>query len=195
MTRFKVLRREEMDDDQRRAFDYVVGKEGRVRGGPWTAYVYRPPLMLLQEDLSHYQRHGSTLTDRERQVAVLVVCRHWDAAYPWAVQVRASHRAGLEQAIIDDIGSGRRPRLQAPEEAVAYEVARELMENHRVSDETYTRAENLFGVPKLVDLVGTVGFFSMVACTANAFDITPPDDAPARLPERTWAQRGRPSED
>lgn len=182
MTRHAVLAREDMDDDQKQAYDYVYEKEGRTRGGPWTAYVYRPPLMVLQEDLSYYQRHGSLLTDRERLIAVLFICRHWHAEYPWAVQVRGSHRAGVEQEIIDTIASGKRPDLADPGESVAYDVARELMEEHALSDETYARAEGLFGMAKLVDLVGTVGFFSMVACTANAFDITPPDNAPARLP-------------
>lgn len=181
MTRFKVLSREDMDSDQQGAFDYVMEKEGRTRGGPWTAYVHRPELMRLQEDLSYYQRHGSTLTNRERQVAVLVVCRYWDAEYPWAVQVRGSHVAGVEQEIIDAIGARKKPVLSDPGEQAAYDVAVELMENHRLSDATYANAEALFGVPKMVDLVGAVGFFSMVACTANGFDITPPDAAPARL--------------
>ncbi len=183
MTRFKVLSRDEMTADQRQAFDYVETKEGRVRGGPWTAYVYRPELMRLQEDLSYYQRHGCTLSERERQIAVLAVCRHWSAEYPWAVQVRRSLKVGIETAIIDAIGAGKRPVLTDPGEKAAYDVAIELMENHRLSDATYAAAEKLFGLPKLVDLVGAVGFFSMVGCTANAFDITPPADAPARLPK------------
>lgn len=183
MTRFKVLARDEMTAEQQGAFDYVQEKEGRVRGGPWTAYVYRPELMRLQEDLSYYQRHGCTLTERERQVAVLAVCRHWSAEYPWAVQVRRSLKAGIEDAIIDAIGAGRRPTLTDPGEKLAYDVAIELMRDHRVSAATYAAAETLFGMPKLVDLVGAVGFFSMVACTANAFEITPPDSAPARLPK------------
>jgi hypothetical protein len=33
----------------------------------------------------------------------------------------------------------------------------------------------------LVALVARIGSFSMTCCTANAFDITPPDDAPDRL--------------
>ena len=183
MTRFKVLGRDEMTDEQQGAFDYVEAKEGRVRGGPWTAYVYRPELMRLQEDLSYYQRHGCTLTERERQIAVLAVCRHWSAEYPWAVQVRRSLKAGIEPAIVDAIGARQRPALSDPREKAAYDVATELMQNHRLSEATYAAAEKLFGLAKLVDLVAAVGFFSMVACTANAFDITPPDSAPARLPK------------
>ena len=71
--------------------------------------------------------------------------------------------------------------MSDPGEQAAYDVASELVANKRVSDDTYARAVKIFGEEKLVDVVAGVGFFSMVCCTANAFDITPPDDAPARL--------------
>lgn len=181
MTRFKVLEREEMNEEQRRLVDDIVAQEGRVRGGPYTAYIRNPKFMRLHQDMSYYHRTCSALTPRERQIAVLAVCRHWDAHYPWAVQVRASLAAGVEPAIADAINRGDRPALADPGEQAAYDVAVELMTTHRVSDATYANAEALFGLPKLVDLVSAVGFFSMVCCTANAFDITPPEDAPARL--------------
>jgi len=71
--------------------------------------------------------------------------------------------------------------LSDPGEQAAYDLASELVTTKRVSEDTYAKAEKIFGEEKLVDLVAGVGFFSMVCCTANAFDITPPDDAPARL--------------
>lgn len=60
-------------------------------------------------------------------------------------------------------------------------MASELVATHGLSDATYAAAEAQFGLEKLVELVSGVGFFSMVCCTANAFDIDPPDDALARL--------------
>jgi len=64
---------------------------------------------------------------------------------------------------------------------MAYEVASQLVNTYRLTDETYAKAEKLFGEEDLVSLVGVVGYFGMVATTANAIDATPPDDAPARL--------------
>jgi hypothetical protein len=49
------------------------------------------------------------------------------------------------------------------------------------NDATHAAAEATFGTEELVALVARIGSFSMTCCTANAFDITPPDDAPARL--------------
>ena len=179
MTRIKVLSREEMNDDQRAAFD-AAKAAGAPTGGPYTAYIRMPKLMRLTREVSDTLR-ASALTGRERQMAVLIAIRHWDARYPWAVQVRASLAAGLDQATIDAINARKPPKLTDPREMAVYDVATELLTNHKLKDATYAAADKLFGTDTLVALVAAVGYFSMVSCTANAFDVTPPDDAPARL--------------
>ena len=180
MTRFDILERADMNEAQARVHDEIEAADGRVRGGPYWAYIRNPAFMRLHNEMSRYVR-ATPLTGRERQIAVLAVVRHWNAEYPWAVQVRASLAAGIDQDIIDAINAGAAPRFDDPGEKAAYDVARELVGDKRVSDAIYAAAEQQFGLEKLVDLVSSIGFFSMVCCTANAFDITPPDDAPARL--------------
>ena len=112
---------------------------------------------------------------------MLTVVRFWDAEYPWAVQVRASLAAGVDQEIVDAINARRDPGLSDPREAMAREVAIQLLNNHSLTDETYAAAEALFGEEDLVSLISVIGYFGMVATTANAIDATPPEDAPARL--------------
>ena len=60
-------------------------------------------------------------------------------------------------------------------------MANQLTGTHRLTDETYAEAEKMFGEEDFVALVSVIGFFGMVATTANAIDATPPEDAPARL--------------
>ena len=64
---------------------------------------------------------------------------------------------------------------------MAHEMAKQLTGTHRLTDDTYAEAESLFGEEDLVALIGVIGYFGMVATTANAIDATPPDEAPARL--------------
>jgi hypothetical protein len=64
---------------------------------------------------------------------------------------------------------------------LAHRVANELLADEGLSDATYAAAEAAFSTEELVALVARVGSFSMTCCTANAFDIMPPDDAPDRL--------------
>jgi 4-carboxymuconolactone decarboxylase len=180
MTRFEILKREDMSAEQVRLHDENKASGGRLRGGPYWAYIHNPEFMRLHKAMNDYVR-DSSLTKRERQIAVLAVVRHWDAEYPWAVQARLSLAEGVEQEIIDAINAGERLRLDDPGERAAYELASELVTEKELSDATYAAAEQRFGLAKLVDLVSCIGFYSMLCCTANAFDVTPPDDAPERL--------------
>ena len=54
----------------------------------------------------------------------------------------------------------------------------ELVATGRVSDATYARAVAALGEAGLVDLVGVVGYYTLVAFTLNAREVPAPDGAP-----------------
>jgi len=179
MTRISILTTEQMNDKQRAVIDASVAS-GKPHGGPFWAYIRIPRLMQVVHDLSS-SIAGISLTPRESQIATLTVARHWGAKYPWAVQVRNSLKIGLDQDAIDAINSRRKLPTDDRREILAHQIANELLADHGLSDATYEAAEAAFTTEELVALVARIGSFSMTCCTANAFDITPPDDAPARL--------------
>ena len=153
MTRIKILEREEMNEDQGRVYDEAKAAGGPV-GGPYTAYIRHPELMLRIQDLRKCLQNGP-LSARERQIAHLVIARHWGAKYPWFAQVGASLAAGVEQIIIYSIYTGNDPGFKDPREQAAYEVAKELLADHGLSDSTYAAAEKALGLDDLVALVVT----------------------------------------
>jgi 4-carboxymuconolactone decarboxylase len=179
MTRIAILKREDMNTEQGRAYDEAKAAGGPV-GGPNWAYIRQPKLFAVAQAMGACLRE-SALSGRERQIAVLTTIRHWGGKYPWAVQVRNSLASGVDQATVDAINERRTPPLSDPREKSAHDVARELLANRGLSDATYAAAEKAYGVETLVSLIAAIGQFSMVCCTANAFDITPPEEAPARL--------------
>lgn len=179
MTRIRILKREEMNAEQGRVYDEAKAAGAPV-GGPYYAYIRYPRLMRASQEMGNCLRE-SGLTARERQIAVLTTIRHWGAQYPWAVQVRGSLAAGVDQPTIDAINARRAPQLANPRERLAYEIARELLAEKSLGDAVYQAAAKVFNEAELVALIAVIGQFSMVSCTANAYDITPPDEAPARL--------------
>jgi len=164
-----------MSSEQRTVYEESValGTPNGTSGGPYTAYIRNPEYMRLHRSLSIYLRNNS-LPGRLRQMLVLRTIKHWDAKYPWVVQVRASLSEGLEQSIIDAIGKGQVPALTSPEYTAAFQFCSELLDTKQVSDATYERTLKLFGERGLVDIVATIGLFTTTALTANAFDIAPP---------------------
>jgi 4-carboxymuconolactone decarboxylase len=179
MTRIKILDRGEMTAEQGRVYDDAKNSSGIV-GGPYYAYIRLPKLF----EAAHVMRAslaGGPLSRREVQVVHLVVSRHFDARYPWYAQVRASLREGIEQPVIDAINAREAPALSDAREQTCYVVARELLQNKRLSEATYAAAEKTMGLEHLVALIAGIGTFSMTCMTANAFEIDPPADNPTPL--------------
>jgi 4-carboxymuconolactone decarboxylase len=56
-----------------------------------------------------------------------------------------------------------------------------VLEEKSVSDETFNRIDRLIGRPALIDLMGLIGFYGVVAITLNAFDIPPAGGAAPEL--------------
>lgn len=179
MTRIAILSEDEMTEEQKAVI--AASKEaGRPHGGPFWAYIRHPKLMEAVQATGSAIGAGA-LTQREQQIATLTVARFWGAAYPWAVQVRNSLKIGLTQDIVDAINARSALPTDDARELMAHRVANELLADHGLSDETYKAAEDTFSTDEMVTLVARIGSFSMTCCTANAFDLTPPDAAPDRL--------------
>jgi hypothetical protein len=171
MTRIAILKREEMNAEQGRVYDEAKAANQPV-GGPYYAYIRNPTLFTASQNMG--KAFGTfKLSPRERLIAVLTVCRFWGAKYPWGAQSRNAVAQGVEQTIIDAINAGKTPDLSNPREAMAHKLPKELLTNKGLSEATYQEAEKLFGTDDLVGLIASVGQFSMVCCSANAFDITP----------------------
>jgi 4-carboxymuconolactone decarboxylase len=111
----------------------------------------------------------------------MTVARHWGARYPWFAQVRRSRSIGIDQSVIDAINVRGTPDLVDARERTCFTVARELLSNKALSDNTYAAAEKTMGLESLVALVAATGSFSMTCMTANSFGIEPPADNPTPL--------------
>ena len=179
MTRIAILKPDDMNDEQRAVIEASKAK-GKPHGGPFWAYIRNPKLMQTLHNLADCIA-DSTLSAREQQIVTLTVARFWGANYPWAAQCRNALKVGLTQKEIDAINARSRLPTDDKRELLAHQIANELLANKGLSDATYKAAEAAFNTEELVALVARVGSFSMTCCTANAFDITPPDDAPDRL--------------
>jgi 4-carboxymuconolactone decarboxylase len=181
MARLAIIDRADMDGEQARVYDAAKETSGIV-GGPYYAYIRLPKLFEACQNL-RTALSGGLLSRREQQIVNLVVARHWNAGYPWFAQVRGALAVGIGQAVIDAINAHKTPDLADARERTCFIVARELLANKGLSDETYAAAEATLGLQHLVALVAATGSFSMTCLTADAFMIDPPSVNPTPLAE------------
>jgi len=179
MSRLDPLPPEKMDPDFARYIEELARAGGRT-AGPYIAFMRNPALFKVTQALSNSIR-ASSLTPVERQIAVLVTVRHYGARYAWCVQVRASLAAGVTRAMIDAINDRKRPDMTQASEIAIWEVADALAGKRSLDDAIYARALAALGEQRLVDLVATIGFFSLIGTTLRAFEIDPPVDDPVPL--------------
>jgi 4-carboxymuconolactone decarboxylase len=159
-----------LTDQQRALYDRIGGKRGHVRG-PFLIWLRSPGLCDRVESLGAYLRWDTTLPERIRELSILVTARFWDAQYSWAAHSEKAIQAGVDATAVEDLAQGRRPTFTHEDETVFYDFATELLTNHFVSQPTYDRALATFGEAGVVDIIGAMGNFSMLALCLNAFQV------------------------
>ena len=118
-------------------------------------------------------RYESSLPARLSELVILLVARAWTQNFEWAVHAPIAERAGISGAAVAAIKIGHEPSLKDDESAV-YAFTRELLVMHQVRDTTYGRLIAVVGAGGAVDLVGIVGYYSMICMTINAFQVQVP---------------------
>jgi 4-carboxymuconolactone decarboxylase len=180
MPRIPVLDGSEMDAEQRRVHDAILGTTGRVGQGPSIGYAYSPRLWEIHDASSAHLR-DCALTQAQVRMVSLMTARHWNAAYPWSAQAGAALAAGVDRAVIEAINAGERPELGDGADEVVYAVARELLATGTLGDDVFRSAEATLGYRRLADLIGVIGHFTTTAMMANVAGAEPPADAASKL--------------
>lgn len=152
--------------------------------GPFPVWIHRPDLIDIARHQGMFIRFGTSLEPRLSELAILVAAEHWQSQYEWFAHEGPARKGGLGEAIIQDLRAGRTPAFEDAEEQAVYDVARSLLKTRALDDATYARAVDILGEGRLVDCVGVIGHYTMVAFTLNAFHQDVPEGAERPFPAR-----------
>ncbi len=179
--RFAALTWETMTPEQRKMAESVLSGPRAALGGPMNILLRSPAMGDLAQQFGASMRFLTSMPAKQRELAIILVARHWTAQFEWQAHARAAEQAGLDAAIIRDIAEGRRPSKLTAEEAVVYNFTTELLTTHQVSDPTYAAAKAQLGERGVVDLIGLMGWYQMVSMLLNVDRYPLPDGAPPPL--------------
>ena len=144
----------------------VRGRRGALFG-PFVPMLRSPEFLDRAQKLGEYLRYESALPARLRELAILIIARHFRQAYEWHVHAPAAVQAGLAAATLADLAAARRPGALRSDETVVYDFCTELLREHAVGDATYERTRALLEERGLIDLCGVCGYYGMLALVMN----------------------------
>jgi 4-carboxymuconolactone decarboxylase len=173
----EVTDRNALPDDKQDAFDYLVKTRGAVRL-PFSVILNNPEVCYRVAHVGSYIRFESSLPDNIRELAVLASAREFDVRFEWAAHARIASEAGISDATIDVIANKKELDGLSEEEALPIRFARELLRNHRASNETWSAAQSKYGDQGAIEIITTVGYYAMLGCLLNGLEIEPAADAP-----------------
>ncbi len=183
--RLPLPRREDLDEDGRRAYDRLADPTGgTLRGlkGPGGIQLHSPELSRRSRPVNHYLRYESGLGGRVRELAILATAREHDSQFEWAAHEPAALAEGIAPEIIDVIRHRYDTAGLAAADALVIDLGREIFRTRRVAPQTYARALRQFGVRQLVDLVALMGNYAGTAALLAAFDMRLDPGQRAHLP-------------
>jgi 4-carboxymuconolactone decarboxylase len=182
--RFPTLTPETMTAEQKTVADAIQsGPRGGGLRGPFNALLRSPDLCDLVQRVGAYVRFGSSIPAPLNELAICMAGRKWTAQYEFYAHRRLAIEAGLPPAILDAVADCRRPEDMSPDESLVYEFVTELLSTGAVSDGHYHPVVARFGERGVMDLVGAVGYYSLVSMVLNVAQVQlPPGEAPPLKP-------------
>jgi len=181
--RFPLLKLEQLNDQQRPFADEILKVASIGISGPFNMMLRSPVMGQRMFAMLDYLRFNTSVPPKLNEFAILIQARLWTSQVAWTAHYPLALKAGLPQAVADDLKAGKRPASMQPDEAAVYDLCMDLAKDHVVSDATFKKARELFSDQQIVDLITVSGVYITLAMLSNtAEDATPGGKTPPLQP-------------
>jgi 4-carboxymuconolactone decarboxylase len=170
--RYAEIPVDQMTPEQREGYRFLVdGPRGRLPG-PYKVWVHNPKLVHAAAPIGqHFTPGQSSLSEREREIAVVVITSKWRSAYPNAAHEKRGKEVGLPAAMVEAIIAGLPASFPDPREQVVYEVAMALAGGQLVAQGLHDRAVKVLGHERVTDMIALMGYYTAVSLTMNFYAV------------------------
>ncbi|WP_375478995.1 carboxymuconolactone decarboxylase family protein [uncultured Jatrophihabitans sp.] len=187
MSRLDKLEPESLAPDQRELYDSIA-RGPRARGrqafsltdadgrleGPFNAMLLSPRLGGALQEVGAAVRYASALSDRSREIAILLVAHHWGSEFEVYAHEAVGAAVGLGSDELADLRAGRLDGLAADERPVAEAVVA-LASRGDLDDAEYAAALAALGEATLFELTTLVGYYATLALQLRVFRVGVPE--------------------
>lgn len=184
MARTPTVTRDRVPEQLRAAFDAETASNGGViASGPGSAMINSPEMRRRANHLVNYLRDESSLSKKVQELAMILTARTMDCAYIWHAHAARARQQGISDAFVDALRDNKPLPILPPDEQCVVNYVLEVLKNHKVEQGTFQAALDQFGAMGLTELTTLIGYYTLLAFNANAFDIDVPEQGTEpRLP-------------
>ena len=151
--------------------DDILKVSSAALGGPYNALLRSPDMARRCFDFLDYLRFRTSVNKRLNEFAILIQARISNAQYEWWAHETIARKAGLSDAVMNDLRECKRPTSMQDDERLVYDYCIQLSLNHRVPDALWQEAVSKMGEQAVIDLTVLSGTYVMVSMLLNATQV------------------------
>ena len=170
MERLSPIDETTLTADQRRGYDALMSRFG-VIAGPFGVWLRSAEMLEHGLKLQEMFASRVKLERRLLELVVMLTARLTTAQFAWDVHKRHALKFGISFDILEAIRERRTPVFTREDERVVYDIAMELNIRRSLSEANFQQGIAMFGEQAMVELVGAIGYYGMIALTLNAFNV------------------------
>lgn len=171
MPRVDILEKDQIPQDKQQFYDEIAKYRGHV-ARPFKALLNSPEIATKIASLGEELRYvSSTINSEIREIITLTISKIQNCEYVWTHHVASAREAGIREEVIETIQNNIPPRKLLPKEGVFVQFTKELLENTKISNATYSAVEHLLGQKALIDLIAIIGYYNMLCLSINALEV------------------------
>ncbi|MFD0664801.1 carboxymuconolactone decarboxylase family protein [Thermocatellispora tengchongensis] len=144
--------------------------DGALRG-PFNAFLLSPRLGDALQNLGAAIRYRTALPPRVREMAILTVAAHWDSPFEQSAHEHVGRACGVTEEEMAAIREGRVPDLADPYERACAHLARLMVADGDVDDESWDSWADQAGNITVFELSTLVGYYAMIALQMRVFRV------------------------
>lgn len=171
--RYRDLQPGELDARQREVYDAIAAGPRKSVPSIFHLYLNSPELCERIQSLGAYCRYGTSFPPIQSETVILIVARHFEAAYEWSVHVGEARKAGLPEHVITAIEAQREPQQADADIRLLWRFTHTYLKTNAVPDALYREACDRFGYKSVVELAGIIGYYAMLAMALRIFEVPP----------------------
>lgn len=162
--RFTTFDPATLSGDTRKVYDRIMHDRGYLPG-PYPFWLASPGFADRIEPVEDFLRHGVALEERQVEIIVLVVARHWRAQYVWSSHAPAALQAGVDESVIEAIRTGAAVSLTREDDALCYTLTKALLAGDGVNDMLWAKSQAILDERRINEIMGLLGLYTSVCLT------------------------------